>query len=45
MCNNNITPWTEFAGLLVSGIVFILVLKYLFKWERISLLWGKIENV
>jgi membrane protease YdiL (CAAX protease family) len=42
---NNIAPWTEFMGLLISGIVFILILKYLFKWDRFSLLWGKIENV
>jgi uncharacterized protein len=40
---NNIFPWTEFLGLVISGIVFILVLKYLFKWEGFSLLWRKIE--
>jgi membrane protease YdiL (CAAX protease family) len=42
---NTISPWIEFAGLLISGVVFILILKYLFKWERFSLLWGKIEIV
>lgn len=42
---NNILPWTEFAGLLISGIVFIMILKYFFKWEGLSLLWGKINNV
>jgi membrane protease YdiL (CAAX protease family) len=42
---NNIAPWTEFAGLLISGIVFILVLKYIFKWEGFSLLFGKITDV
>jgi membrane protease YdiL (CAAX protease family) len=42
---NTISPWTEFAGLLISGVVFILVLKYLFKWDRFSHLWGKIEKV
>jgi len=40
---NNITPWTEFAGLLISGIVFILVLKFVFKWEGFSVLWQKIN--
>jgi len=38
----NIFPWTEFAGLLVSGIIFILILKYFFKWDSFSLLWGKL---
>lgn len=42
---NNILPWTEFAGLLISGVVFIMILKYIFKWDRLSLLWGKVENV
>jgi len=40
---NNIAPWTEFAGLLISGIVFILVLKFVFKWEGFSVLWQKIN--
>jgi uncharacterized protein len=40
---NNIFPWTEFMGLLISGIVFILILKYLFKWDGFSILWQKIN--
>jgi hypothetical protein len=40
----NISPWTEFAGLLFSGILFILVLKYFFKWESFKPLWGKISE-
>lgn len=42
---NTITPWTEFAGLLISGIVFILVLKFVFKWEGLSVLFGKVADV
>jgi len=28
-----IQPWTEFAGLILSGIIFILILKMIFKWD------------
>ncbi len=38
----SIAPWTEFAGLLFTGVIFILILRYLFKWEGFSPLWGKI---
>lgn len=40
---HNIYPWTEFAGLLISGIIFILVLKIIFKWKDFSLLFTKIQ--
>jgi len=40
----NIFPWSEFVGLLLSGIVFILILKYLFKWESFKPLFGKISE-
>src|ERR1035437_191135 len=35
-------PWPEFAVLIFSGIVFILILKMIFKWGKISLLFKKI---
>jgi len=38
----NVFPWTEFAGLVISGIVFILILKKLFGWEDFSILFRKI---
>jgi uncharacterized protein len=38
----NIHPWTEFAALVVIGIVFIIILKKIFKWEKYSLLFKKI---
>jgi len=37
-----IQPWTEFAGLLISGIIFILILKMIFKWDM-SVLLKRIE--
>ena len=39
---HNIYPWTEFTGLLISGIIFILVLKIIFKWKDFSLVFKKI---
>jgi len=39
----NIFPWTELVGLLISGVAFILILKYLFKWGSFNPLWGKID--
>jgi membrane protease YdiL (CAAX protease family) len=41
----NVYPWTEFAGLVVSGIVFIVILKMVFKWDDFSILFRKIPNV
>jgi membrane protease YdiL (CAAX protease family) len=38
----NIYPWIEFAGLLITGIVFVIILKVLFRWERFSILLGKV---
>jgi len=38
----NIFPWTEFAALVATGIVFILILKVVFKWNDFSVLFKKI---
>jgi membrane protease YdiL (CAAX protease family) len=38
----NIFPWTEFAGLLFSGIVFVYILKIIFGWDDFSVLFKKI---
>jgi len=40
----NIYPWTEFAGLLLASVIFIIVLKIIFRWEDFSRLWGKISK-
>jgi hypothetical protein len=39
----NIHPWTEFAALILMGILFIFILRMIFKWERFSLLFEKIS--
>jgi membrane protease YdiL (CAAX protease family) len=37
-----VRPWTEFTGLLLSGLAFILILKIIFKWQSFSLLMSSI---
>lgn len=41
---NSVFPWTEFAGLLITGALFILILKILFKWNDFSVLFKKIPG-
>jgi membrane protease YdiL (CAAX protease family) len=41
---NNIYPWTEFSGLLITGIVFILILKVIFRWNDFSLLFSEVKK-
>ena len=38
---HNIHPWTEFGALIISGIVFILILKMIFKWDNMSRIFRK----
>jgi membrane protease YdiL (CAAX protease family) len=40
----NIHPWTEFAALILSGIIFIMILKMIFRWDSFSLLFKKIQG-
>lgn len=40
---NTVYPWTEFAGLLVMGIIFVIILKMVFKWGKFSLLFGNLK--
>jgi uncharacterized protein len=40
---NNIYPWTEFTGLILTGIIFVIILKIIFKWENFSILFGKVK--
>ena len=37
-----IHPWVDFGALILTGIVFILILKIIFKWGSMRLLFGKI---
>jgi uncharacterized protein len=39
-----IHPWTEFAALILSGIIFILILKMIFRWDSFSILFKKIQG-
>ena len=38
----NVFPWIEFSGLLLASVIFIIVLKLIFRWKTISCLWDKI---
>ena len=40
----NIHPWPDFAALIITGIVFILILKRIFRWDKFSLLFKKIPG-
>lgn len=39
-----IFPWTEFTGLVLSGIVFIVILRFIFHWKDFSMLGSRIEK-
>jgi uncharacterized protein len=39
----NVHPWTEFTALVVTGIIFILILKVIFRWDKFSLLFERIR--
>jgi membrane protease YdiL (CAAX protease family) len=38
-------PWTEFAGLVISGVLLIVVLMVIFKWKDLSVIFRKIGTV
>ena len=40
----SIYPWTEFTGLLISGVVFIFILSKMFGWNSFSVLLSKIDG-
>jgi hypothetical protein len=39
----NIYPWTEILALVIIGIIFVLILKIIFKWDKFSLLFERIR--
>jgi hypothetical protein len=39
-----IYPWTEFKGLLITGVVFIFILSRILNWKKISTLFEKIPD-
>ena len=38
-----IYPWTEFTGLVISGLLFIIILKVIFKWTDFGMMFRKIQ--
>jgi len=40
----NIYPWGEFAALLVSGFLLIIILRIIFRWDNISVLSGSLSK-
>lgn len=40
-----IHPWGEFIGLLISSIIFILLLKYIYNWKDLRVLFSKIDII
>jgi membrane protease YdiL (CAAX protease family) len=41
---HNIYPWTELAGLHITGIIFVIILKIIFRWDDFSLILKKIPG-
>jgi uncharacterized protein len=42
---HTIYPWTEFAALVVTGIIFIFVLAKIFRWGKLSVLFERIAEL
>jgi membrane protease YdiL (CAAX protease family) len=40
----NLYPWAEFIGLLIASVIFIIVLKLIFRWDNFSRIWGEISK-
>jgi membrane protease YdiL (CAAX protease family) len=38
----DIKPWTEFGALLVTVVLFFLIMRSLYRWNELSVLWRKI---
>jgi membrane protease YdiL (CAAX protease family) len=41
----NIEPWVEFGALAVTAVVFFIVMKLIYKWEDLSILFKKVHPV
>lgn len=41
---HNLYPWTELAGLAVTGVLFVLILGKIFKWDDFSIIFRKLEK-
>lgn len=41
---HNLYPWTELAGLALTGVLFILILRKIFKWDDFSIIFRGLEK-
>jgi membrane protease YdiL (CAAX protease family) len=41
---HNVYPWSEFAALVITGILFIFIMKLIFKWKDFSPLAGRVDE-
>jgi uncharacterized protein len=41
---HNIYPWSELAGLVVTGILFILILRKIFKWDDFPVIFRSVKK-
>jgi uncharacterized protein len=40
----NMYPWPEFGGLVISSILFLIILKIIYKWNDLSVLWAIVRK-
>ena len=40
----HIDPWIDFGGLIISALLFLTVMRMIYNWDDIRLLWGKINR-
>lgn len=40
----SVYPWTEFTGLLLSGVLFLLIMKMMLRWKDLSLVFSRIDK-
>lgn len=41
---HTIYPWTDFLGLFLTGIVFFIILKIIFRWDNLSIIFQKVKK-
>lgn len=40
----HIDPWIDFGGLVISALLFLTVMRMIYKWDDIHVLWGKVNK-
>jgi hypothetical protein len=41
---HNIYPWMDFWGLVISGLIFLIIMRMIYKWDDITFLWQKVRG-